>query len=573
MSDAESTTDPRTDPGWTSVARSEDFGVTVEVGHIDGTYFWVEVAWSDDDFEQVVDATTLKEFKALLNVSSWPFEPPADTPSVAGSSMEDPRTGPGWTSIARREELGIAVELGRNAEGYFCVESIWGDENAFPISVFDAPADDLWSTNDPRRWSTTDPRKEPGWSSHGKRERAGITAERGEIDGAVLQVTEVLDKATPGHVVDATTSWKVEVLYEREPDVAGPKMPDPRTDPGWTSIAKSEELGMTVELGRNAGEYFWIEVARRHLVSRNTQSTPAEFKALHARSAHTIDVADIDIDLNDADTAKQAVQTRLDELLHDLCKDRLDEHLQLRLDGRVKNLLGGLTDHLEELIESAIEDGDGIEAIEHPAVVLWHQEVGAGSFWDVWRVGNHWFHWSFPGTQSEGEFSVKRPYQPPTIEIVPFSDWGLRNDVGPFPRAGTFERIGVLEAWNDSWVSEGEVAPRLEIVRRTTKKANGQILVLEDRIPRLSWGVRVGSQRVASFASIDELLAAIELPTDWCTSGVIARFSICEPYYSLLSEPGLPLCADHRMPSILLGDVDPYLDCMTQLCLHLKELT
>ena len=36
VSDPESTTDPRTDPGWTSVGRSEDFGVTVEVDHIDG---------------------------------------------------------------------------------------------------------------------------------------------------------------------------------------------------------------------------------------------------------------------------------------------------------------------------------------------------------------------------------------------------------------------------------------------------------------------------------------------------------------------------------------------------------
>ena len=73
VSDAESTTDPRTDPGWTSVARSEELGVKVEVGHINDAWFWVEVAWDDDDLEQAAEASTPEEFEALLRVSAQPI--------------------------------------------------------------------------------------------------------------------------------------------------------------------------------------------------------------------------------------------------------------------------------------------------------------------------------------------------------------------------------------------------------------------------------------------------------------------------------------------------------------------
>lgn len=194
--------------------------------------------------------------------------------------------------------------------------------------------------------------------------------------------------------------------------------------------------------------------------------------------------------------------------------------------------------------------------------------------WEVWRFGNRWFHWCFPYAEDgDGEFIHVEPHEPPGIEGILCSDWGLRNDVGPLPRAGSIERIGVLESWNESYAAEGKTALRLEIVRRTAKTAKGQILVL-DRDARLSWGEWEGSERVASFASIEDLLAAVELPSDWCTSGRYASLSILEPYYSQLSEPDLPLCADHREPAILLGEEgDPDLYCMSQLCLHLTKLT
>ena len=73
MSDAESTTDPRTDPAWTSWDEAEELGVKVEVGHINDAWFWVEVAWDDDDLEQAAEASTPEEFEALLRVSAQPI--------------------------------------------------------------------------------------------------------------------------------------------------------------------------------------------------------------------------------------------------------------------------------------------------------------------------------------------------------------------------------------------------------------------------------------------------------------------------------------------------------------------
>jgi len=301
---------------------------------------------------------------------------------------------------------------------------------------------------------------------------------------------------------------------------------DPRTEPGWKSIARSEELGVTVELGHIDGTYFWVEVAwdDENLEQAVDASTAEEFEALLKVSAWPIEEHDAD---------PHSVNQRLEELLHEL------------------------------------RGWAGVDEIGHPAVDLWHEKSGAGASWEVWRFGNRWFHWCFPYSEGDGEFSDVRPYEPPGGEEIPCSDWGLRNDVGPLPRAGTFERIGVLKAWNESYAAEGETALRLEIVRRTAKTAKGQLLVL-DRGARLSWGDWEGSERVASFVSIEELLEAVELPSDWFTSGRRASLSIIEPYYSQLSEPDLPLCADHGEPSILLGEEeDPDLYCMSQLCLHL----
>ena len=75
MVDATSTTDPRNTPGWVSIAKSEELGITVEYGRLADSYIWVEVAWCDDPIERLVAAPTAEEFEAGLEVAAYQIEP------------------------------------------------------------------------------------------------------------------------------------------------------------------------------------------------------------------------------------------------------------------------------------------------------------------------------------------------------------------------------------------------------------------------------------------------------------------------------------------------------------------
>jgi len=101
-------------------------------------------------------------------------------------------------------------------------------------------------------------------------------------------------------------------------------------------------------------------------------------------------------------------------------------------------------------------------------------------------------------------------------------------------------------------------------VRRTAKKANGQLLVVDT--PVFLKGKQHGPHRIGSFDSIEALLNTVELPpADRIPRTAVLK--IVEPYFSQLSKPGLPLREIHRQPSVVLQGE------RGQLCLHIEEYT
>ena len=300
---------------------------------------------------------------------------------------------------------------------------------------------------------------------------------------------------------------------------------DPRTDPAWTSWDEAEELGVEVEVGHINDAWFWVEVA---------WGDDERFNVLN-----------------------QAVCAETREEFEALLKVSV---WRIEKDAAMERDVG---ERLEELLWYFVEAPYSLEQVGHPEVKLWSEHDDGVGYSRVYKFGGRWFHEFGVPEAPESEFSWAEP-NVTDFDIPYFCNWGLDNDTGPAPRTGTYETIGWLEAVSDYEPLPGNAAEPLQIVRRTAKKANGQLLVVDT--PIFLSGKQHGPHRIGSFDSIEALLNTVELPpADRIPRTAVLK--IVEPYFSQLSKPGLPLREIHRQPSVVLQGE------RGQLCLHIEEYT
>ena len=306
---------------------------------------------------------------------------------------------------------------------------------------------------------------------------------------------------------------------------------DPRNTPGWVSIAKSEELGITVEYGRLADSYIWVEVAWcddppiERLVAA---PTAVEFEAELEVAAYQVEPLE---------DPSGAVEARLVELLIEFANWTYTEC------GR-------------------------IDAIQHPHVEWCSFERYACYVWEVWAFGNRWLNCGGP-EGIEFEIHSTLPVDPPGVDYIPyFSDWGLGNGFGELPETSAGHTVGKLSALGSDYACSGEVAETVQIFKHSDDSVQRPFIVISPE-PQPRLGVTGPPALIGAFATLDELLAAIELPDDKLPYS--ATLGISEPYFSQLRASELPECDDHQEPSIVLEDNHD--GSMTQRCLHLEELT
>ena len=306
---------------------------------------------------------------------------------------------------------------------------------------------------------------------------------------------------------------------------------DPRNTPGWVSIAKGEELGITVEYGRHSGRYVWVEVAWRDdppIEGLVAAPTAEEFEAGLEVAAYQIEPIE---------DPSGAVEVRLVELL-------------------------------TEFAEWAHRECGGIDAILHPKVEWCSFERYACYVWEVWAFGNRWLNCGGPAAY-EIWVESSEPDYPPNLDYVPyFSNWGLGNGLGKLPETSAGHTVARLSAFGGDYACDGEVAETVQIFKHSDDSVQRPFIVISPE-PQPRLGVTGPPALIGAFATLDALLAAIELPDD--TLPYSATLEISEPYFSQLLASGLPECADHQEPSIVLED--DHDGSMTQRCLHLEELT
>jgi len=319
-------------------------------------------------------------------------------------------------------------------------------------------------------------------------------------------------------------------VMEEEPELLAESVADPRNTPGWVSIAKGEELGITVEYGRHSGRYVWVEVAWRDdppIEGLVAAPTAEEFEAGLEVAAYQIEPVE---------DPSGAVEVRLVELL-------------------------------TEFAEWADLECGGIDAILHPKVEWCSFERYACYVWEVWAFGNRWLNCGGPAAY-EIRVESSEPDYPPNLDYIPyFSDWGLGNGLGKLPETSAGHTVARLSAFGGDYACDGEVAETVQIFKHSDDSVQRPFIAISPE-PRPRYRVTGPPALLGAFATLDELLAAIELPDD--TLPYWATLKISEPYFSQLRASGLPECADHQEPSIFLED-DNY-GAMTQGCLHLEEL-